>query len=96
MTEPEAVARARRWIPLPRANRHLKLETQIMTDLLSAYDALARGEAERFLSLVDVTNRCMAAIKEHDELAATVREREATAWDLVDMRAANPYREGKD
>lgn len=68
MSEPEAVTRARTWIPLPRGSGYPALELQIMTDLLAAYDEL-RGEVERVAA-------------ERDRLAATVeRVRElADEW----------------
>ena len=46
MSEPEAVTRARQWIPLHRENRYQKEAAKIMNRLLAAYDEL-RGEVER-------------------------------------------------
>lgn len=47
MSEPEAVTRARQWIPLHRENRYQKEAAKIMTRLLSAYDELAASVRER-------------------------------------------------
>ena len=46
MSDPEAVTRARTWIPLHRNNPYQAEAAKIMTRLLAAHDEL-RGEVER-------------------------------------------------
>lgn len=46
MIDPDAVTRARTWIPLHRNNPYQAEAAKIMTRLLAAYDEL-RGEVER-------------------------------------------------
>lgn len=79
MSEPEAVTRARRWIPLHRENRYQKLATQIMTDLLAAYDELV-AEVERLRDVkAEWRMYCIRAESERDQLKAAVERVRAEA-----------------
>lgn len=101
MSEPEAVTRARTWIPLHRNNPYQAEAAKIMNRLLAAYDELE----DRVDGL-----RHLAEIRAARPWEKSIREREAAAWDAgfkqggpmhdenhddPDAHTRNPYREGK-
>lgn len=90
MSEPEAVTRARTWIPLHRNNPYQAEAAKIMNRLLAAYDEL-RGEVER-LADDEVEQAAQAMYWDAFCLAARNAGLHPDPWELLNAPTKESWR----